>query len=101
MSPETGVINLYILISPALLYFKIEYHSANATAESIAELIIKPQPSGVEIIASAFICGTPIVNISLEPIVNYQLVSAKLWIPKDISFAIIVAIAPVSAANII
>src|SRR5699024_3319427 len=37
MAPETGVINLYILISPALLYFKIEYHSAKATAERIAE----------------------------------------------------------------
>lgn len=36
-APETGTINLYMLNSPALLYFRMEYHRAKAAAERNAE----------------------------------------------------------------
>lgn len=33
MDPDTGIINLYIVISPALLYLSREYHMVKAMAE--------------------------------------------------------------------
>lgn len=37
IDPETGTMNLYIVISPAGLYFNREYQRAKATEESKAE----------------------------------------------------------------
>lgn len=67
IAPETGIINLQSVTSPALLYFKRVYQIEKAAADKKAEYTNKPQNNGVVCKLLLKALGRPAVSKRREP----------------------------------